>query len=537
MGVPGLWRILDLASQPITLDFYSGFRVSIDINSHLNRILHGSSSKNWLFVVMRDLFSVMHFNIRIVVVFQGERPNRNMFSFLFGNESDSSAYYRVRSALVRASENPVNLDNKAPEPASEIPVSPKAIKTIPATKAHLESLSIEEFAVSQLNKVASKDDLKKSVILQKPQFSDPIILDYHKNSRNNGFQTKKLGFSASNDGEKAENNDFLDGIEELLKDEDPSSEQMIDIVDDKPCALLPTDEILAPVENYVTSEHLRILSELLDLIGVPYIHAPEEATAECARLEMNGFVDAVASDDNNAILFGSRILIRNVFFRPNSITLESLEKIGLSRKRLLMLSMMIDGDYNHDIRRRLFTVGPIRGLEILSFFPDEKIGLLQFKEWWIRVIKNSGDEDRGDYKLFSKKKWIRKLVVPNDFPPEDLYQGFLTPKVGNSIPNIRLPSPDGEKLFSLIRKTTTIRESRIKEIVDSFLKRCKDLVIENKLDKYTINSVSIPERIQPFVDRIMSFDGITNSQKPELSFLTSSDDMEDISIGTDSIEE
>ena len=41
MGVPGLWRIIDMASKPINLEEHYGMKIAIDIHPYLNKLLHG----------------------------------------------------------------------------------------------------------------------------------------------------------------------------------------------------------------------------------------------------------------------------------------------------------------------------------------------------------------------------------------------------------------------------------------------------------------------------------------------------------------
>ena len=67
MGVPGLWRIIDMGSKPINLEEHYGMKIAIDIHPYLNKLLHGNNSSNWVFFIMKNLFSVLHFNIKIII--------------------------------------------------------------------------------------------------------------------------------------------------------------------------------------------------------------------------------------------------------------------------------------------------------------------------------------------------------------------------------------------------------------------------------------------------------------------------------------
>jgi 5'-3' exonuclease len=204
--------------------------------------------------------------------------------------------------------------------------------------------------------------------------------------------------------------EFLGDIADLLRSEDPSSEGLPhrpedNVIDLVPFAMLQPAEnpYFALTENYVAIDHIRLATELCSLISVPPIHGPEEAAAECAPLEKIGAVDAVASEDNNAVLFGVKWLIRRIFGKPQSIIVRFLERIGVAVDRLLMLAMMIDGDYNSAIRRRLFTVGPVRGMELIAQFPDPEMGLFEFNAWWIRVVKCRKEEGELAKRLLAKK--------------------------------------------------------------------------------------------------------------------------------------
>ena len=49
-------------------------------------------------------------------------------------------------------------------------------------------------------------------------------------------------------------------------------------------------------------------------MGVPYIQAPCEAESQCAQLVKAKLVDAVGTEDMDALTFGSTLLLRHLTF-------------------------------------------------------------------------------------------------------------------------------------------------------------------------------------------------------------------------------
>lgn len=62
----------------------------------------------------------------------------------------------------------------------------------------------------------------------------------------------------------------------------------------------------------VTKVHNEEAKELLKLMGVPYVDAPCEAEAQCAAMVKAGKVYATATEDMDALTFGTNILLRHL---------------------------------------------------------------------------------------------------------------------------------------------------------------------------------------------------------------------------------
>lgn len=117
---------------------------------------------------------------------------------------------------------------------------------------------------------------------------------------------------------------------------------------------------------------------LLDLMGLPWVQAPGEGEAQCALMCEEGLVQAAASQDYDSILFGAPILLRNltvagrrklprrevyVDVLPERILLEpNLKRLGLTRRKLVWLALLIGTDFNPGVRG----IGPKKGLKLVQ---------------------------------------------------------------------------------------------------------------------------------------------------------------------------
>lgn len=68
----------------------------------------------------------------------------------------------------------------------------------------------------------------------------------------------------------------------------------------------------------VSPEQNAEVQQLLQLLGLPIIKAPGEAEAQCAELAKSGRVWATATEDADALTFGTPILIRNLTFSDSN---------------------------------------------------------------------------------------------------------------------------------------------------------------------------------------------------------------------------
>ena len=123
----------------------------------------------------------------------------------------------------------------------------------------------------------------------------------------------------------------------------------------------------------VTKEHASEAKQLLKLMGVPYVDAPCEAEAQCAALVKAGKVYATATEDMDALTFGSSVLLRHLTFsEARKMPVKEihynkvLEGFGLTSKEFIDLCILLGCDYCEGIKG----IGPKRATELMNNYRD-----------------------------------------------------------------------------------------------------------------------------------------------------------------------
>ncbi|KAM0672626.1 flap endonuclease 1 [Ordospora colligata] len=118
----------------------------------------------------------------------------------------------------------------------------------------------------------------------------------------------------------------------------------------------------------VSSVHVDECKKLLKLMRIPFEDAPSEAEAHCAFLCKKGAVYGVATEDMDALTFGTPVLLRN-FFGSNAkkhlVTEYNLEllmkELSLEKSEFIDLCILLGCDYCEGIKG----VGPKRALALI----------------------------------------------------------------------------------------------------------------------------------------------------------------------------
>jgi flap endonuclease-1 len=104
--------------------------------------------------------------------------------------------------------------------------------------------------------------------------------------------------------------------------------------------------------------------QLLNYLGVPYVHAPSEGEAQAAYMASRGDVWGAVSQDFDSLLFGANRLVRNLaisgrrklpmreaYVQVDVETVklqDTLDRLGLDRGQLVDLGILIGTDFNPD---------------------------------------------------------------------------------------------------------------------------------------------------------------------------------------------
>lgn len=141
---------------------------------------------------------------------------------------------------------------------------------------------------------------------------------------------------------------------------------------------LPTARTKAMQTSRLTGEMIDQSKRLLDLLGLPWVQAPGEGEAQASAMARNGIAYAAASQDFDALLFGSPRLVKNlaitgrrklprkeiyVEVQPEEISLEAtLEKLGITREQLVDMGLLIGTDFNEGVKG----IGPKKALGLIK---------------------------------------------------------------------------------------------------------------------------------------------------------------------------
>ena len=134
-----------------------------------------------------------------------------------------------------------------------------------------------------------------------------------------------------------------------------------------------TAQKMAPRIVHYSPEMIDDTKKMLDLLGVRWIDAAAEGEGQAAVMAVKGQLDIVATQDWDALLYGSPILVRNLMshgskrhgrtVKAQKINLqEMLDTYDLSREQLVDLAIMIGTDFHPGLKG----IGPKTGIKLIK---------------------------------------------------------------------------------------------------------------------------------------------------------------------------
>jgi len=165
----------------------------------------------------------------------------------------------------------------------------------------------------------------------------------------------------------------------------------------------------------VTKEQNNEAMKLLRLMGVPVVEAPSEAEAQCAELCKGGKVYATATEDMDALTFGTPILVRHMTMskeRQKKLQIheynlkEALLGLGYNMEQFLELCILMGCDYTASIRG----IGPKKAFNYLKQYGS----IEKFLPEIAKVLDKKGQS---------------RFTVPKDFLYKEACDLFRKPEV------------------------------------------------------------------------------------------------------------
>ncbi|KAH8290633.1 hypothetical protein KR054_004643 [Drosophila jambulina] len=211
----------------------------------------------------------------------------------------------------------------------------------------------------------------------------------------------------------------------------------------------------------VTKDHANEAKELLSLMGVPYVEAPCEAEAQCAALVKAGKVYATATEDMDALTFGSTKLLRYLTYseaRKMPVKEFSydklLEGLSINSREFIDLCILLGCDYCESIKG----IGPKRAIELINNYRD------------IETILDNLDTS--------------KYTVPENWNYKVARELFIEPEVANAEAiDLKWTEPDEEGLVKFLCGDRQFNEERVRSGAKKLLKS-KQAQTQVRLDSF-----------------------------------------------------
>ena len=108
------------------------------------------------------------------------------------------------------------------------------------------------------------------------------------------------------------------------------------------------------------------VQEFLRLMGLPVVRGLSEGEAQGCRLIQDGHAIGMVSTDQDSLLFGCPLMLKQLFFKEEictTINLQAhLDRWGVTRRQLVDMALLIGTDYDEGIKG----IGPKKALRLIQ---------------------------------------------------------------------------------------------------------------------------------------------------------------------------
>jgi len=198
----------------------------------------------------------------------------------------------------------------------------------------------------------------------------------------------------------------------------------------------------------VTKEQNNDAMKLLRLMGVPVVEAPSEAEAQCAELCKGGKVYATATEDMDALTFGTPILVRHMTMsreRQKRLQIheyslkDALAGLGYTMDQFLELCILMGCDYTASIRG----IGPKKAFNYLKKYGSIEKLIPEIE----KVVDGKGKT---------------KFIIPKDFLYKEASELFRKPEVTPAVDcKLKWTEPDDDALIEYMVQEKGFQLERI----------------------------------------------------------------------------
>lgn len=192
---------------------------------------------------------------------------------------------------------------------------------------------------------------------------------------------------------------------------------------------------------------IQLSKHLIDLFKFPRHEAPGEAEAECANLQRAGIVDAVMSNDADAMMFGSTMTVMNFSKESGSgsgsashVTCYRMggkadpSKVGIDRAGMVLFAMLSGGDYlpsgvpkcGSKVAAEIAKAG--FGSDLLEAIGSKGTERMQQLSEWRERLQYELEENESGY-FQTKHKAVR---IPQNFPDQTILEYYASPAESNA---------------------------------------------------------------------------------------------------------